>query len=214
MTKASFYLTLFLISTNLIQAQKIQPDIRSNENFITVNRQLSINKQENNPIIYLNAKQGPGIAWIKDIDFSFGTIEFDIKGKNIPQECFIGLAYHGLNDSTYDAIYFRPFNFNAKDTLSHSHAIQYISMPKYDWYNLRKTFKGIFENSLNQNIDPDAWFHVKINLTAGHTSVYVNNNPAPCLTLRPLNKNSHGKLGFWVGNGSDGYFSNVYLEKN
>ncbi len=54
-----------------------------------------------------------GIAWINDIRFSDGIIEFDVKGKNVLQQSFVGFAFHGSNDSTYDAVYFRPFNFKS-----------------------------------------------------------------------------------------------------
>ncbi len=38
-----------------------------------------------------------------------------MRGKNVFQKSFIGIAFHGQDDKTYDAVYCRPFNFIAKD---------------------------------------------------------------------------------------------------
>ncbi len=83
----------------------------------------------NDSTIHLNEAPGAGIAWIKNKQFASGTIEFDVKGKNVLQQSFVGIAFHGVNDSTYDAIYFRPFNFQVlklieEDTLCN------ISLPE------------------------------------------------------------------------------------
>jgi len=69
---------------------------------------------------------------LKNILFSNGTIEFDVKGKDVQGQSFVGLAFHGLDNSTYDAIYLRPFNFRTEDKLRKIHAVQYISHPVYN----------------------------------------------------------------------------------
>ncbi|HTN37554.1 MAG TPA: hypothetical protein VL053_10800 [Arachidicoccus sp.] len=150
---------------------------------------------------------------MKNVNFSFGTIEFDLKGKNVPQASFVGFAYHGLNDSTFDAIYFRPFNFRSTNKNSKNHCVEYISMPKYDWFNLRHLFKDEFESGLNVMIDPDSWIHTKIEITEKSVSVFVAGNPTPTLVVKPLNKIDKGRVGFWVGNGSDGSFSNLTIDE-
>jgi hypothetical protein len=41
--------------------------------------------------------------------------------------------------------------------------------------------------------------------------VYVNGNPEPCLSIDKLNDRKTGKIGLWVGNGSDGDFANLQI---
>ena len=73
--------------------------------WIAFNREVKIENE-----IHLNAKRGSGLLYIKDSDFSNGKIELELKGKNEKGRSFVGIAFHGQNDSTYEAIYFRPFN--------------------------------------------------------------------------------------------------------
>src|ERR1700753_392814 len=66
-------------------------------------------------VIHMNEAPGDGVAWIKGQSFTEGTIEVDIRGKDVFQQSFVGMAYHGSNDSTFEAVYFRPFNFHSAD---------------------------------------------------------------------------------------------------
>ncbi len=43
--------------------------------------------------------------------FRNGTIECDIREKDVQGQSFVGITFHGVDSTTYDAIYFRPFNF-------------------------------------------------------------------------------------------------------
>src|SRR6202035_5510356 len=87
--------------------------------------------------VHLNEAENPGIAWITGQEFTYGVIELDVKGKDPFQQSFVGIAFHGLNDSTYEAIYFRHFNFQSTDAVRKAHAVQYIADPQYDWPKLR-----------------------------------------------------------------------------
>jgi hypothetical protein len=57
--------------------------------------------------VHVNEAGGPGIAWITGQEFNYGVLEFDVKGKDAFQQSFVGIAFHGLNETTYEAIYFR-----------------------------------------------------------------------------------------------------------
>ena len=74
--------------------------------------------------VHLSAKAGNGLAWIDGSDFAEGTIEVDIRGRDVPQQSFVGIAFHGKDDTTYEAVYLRPFNFRATDPVRHDHAVQ------------------------------------------------------------------------------------------
>ncbi len=161
--------------------------------------------------IKLDEKVGEGVVWLKDVTFSNGTIEIDLRGKDVPQGSFIGMAFHAVNDSTFDGIYFRPFNFQAKDSIRKIHAVQYISHPDFTWKKLREERNGIFEKGLVNPPDPNVWFHARIEVKDNSVYVYVNDDKSPSLTVTKLNARKSGKLGIWVGAGSGGDFANLVI---
>ncbi|HXL58555.1 MAG TPA: hypothetical protein VN958_19970, partial [Chitinophagaceae bacterium] len=179
-----------------------------------VNREISVSATDHEKVIvHLNSRPNDGVEWINNVTFEKGVIEFDAKGKNILQQSFVGIAFHGLNDSTFDAVYFRPFNFQSPDPARKSHSVQYISLPQYDWSVLRQKYPGKYENALLNAIDPESWFHAKVVVGAGNITVYVNDDKTPSLIVKPLTDRRTGKIGFWVGNNSDGDFSSLEIIK-
>ncbi|WP_316826148.1 hypothetical protein [Pedobacter miscanthi] len=166
-----------------------------------------------NKTVYISAKPGPGVVWIKNADFETGTIDFDIKGKDVLQESFVGFAFSGVNDSTYQAVYFRPFNFLAADPVRKKHAVQYISLPDDDWPYLRENFPDKYESAIASKIDPNNWFHVTLEIKNNLISVFVQNDTKVCMAIIPLNKVQQGKIGFWAGNESDGFYKNLEVKK-
>ena len=182
-------------------------------NFQTVNRHISVSaNKQGKAVIHLDAKPGVGVAWIKDLNFRTGIIEFDVKGKDVLQESFVGIAFHGTNDSTYEGVYFRPFSFQAIDANRKKHAVQYISLPKFDWSYLRDTYPDKYEHTVLNAVNPDSWFHVKIIVGENKVQAFINSDA--CLSVIPLTHMQSGKIGFWVGNNSDGDFSNLMLTTN
>ena len=202
-------------SSSLAQQKIITADLSDKSKLQTVNRNATLSKDtQGKTIIHLDAKPGPGVVWITGLDFTTGTIEFDVKGKDVLQQSFVGIAFHGVNDSTYEGVYFRPFNFQAEDPVRKKHAIQYISLPKYDWPYLRETYPDKYEHALLSVVDPNNWFHVKISVENNIIKAFVNSETQECLSVGPLTHISSGKIGFWVGNNSDGDFSNLVIKHN
>jgi hypothetical protein len=125
------------------------------------------------------------------------------------QQSFVGFAFHGENDSTYEAIYFRPFNFRSADPVRKGHAVQYIAPPLYDWPVLRGKYPNKYEQPVSPVPDPNDWFHARINITSGKIEVFVNGNTSPSLVVGPLVQRTGRLTGFWVGNGSEGDWRNL-----
>jgi len=194
-----------------IGQKSVKPDITNIKNLTVVNRAVAVSKEAGKVIVHLNSTAGDGIAWINNTNFEKGVIEFDVKGKNILQQSFVGIAFHGADDRTFDAVYFRPFNFQSPDQVRKSHSVQYVSMPQYDWSLLRENYPGKYENVLVSTIDPVSWFHAKVVVEADKITVYVNNDAKPSLVVSPLAKRATGKIGFWVGNNSDGDFADLSI---
>jgi hypothetical protein len=65
------------------------------------------------------------VVWIEGLAFATGTIELDVRGKDVQSQSFLGIAIGGADDSTYESVFLRPFNFRASDPLRRMHAIQY-----------------------------------------------------------------------------------------
>jgi hypothetical protein len=174
-------------------------------------RSISLSDGKEHKAIKLEERDHEGIAWLNGIKFSSGTIDLDLKGKDVLQQSFIGIAFHGVNDSTYDAVYFRPFNFHATDPIRKIHAVQYVSQPEFPWNRLREERNGVFEKALVAPPDPNNWFHTRIEVKENTITVYVNDDKVPSLTVQKLNNRKDGNIGIWVGNGSGGEFANLEI---
>jgi len=116
-----------------------------------------------------------------------------------------------VNENTYDAVYFRPFNFVADNELSRSHMVQYISHPDYTWNRLREEHTGVYENTIANPPDPNEFFRARIVVAKPEVRVYVGDATEPCLVVNELTDRVGGRVGVWVGNGSDGSFANLVV---
>jgi len=161
--------------------------------------------------VRLSESSGEGVAYLQGMEFANGTIEFDVRGKDVQQQSFVGVAFHGVDGTTYDAIYFRPFNFRAVDPARRSHAVQYISHPSYTWQKLRAEQPGKYEQAVNPAPDPNAWFHVRVVVASPKVSVFVGDAKQPSLVVDQLSDRKKGWVGLWVGNTSGGDFANFKI---
>ncbi len=175
-----------------------------------VNRTLSI--YEKHPeAVEMNAGEGDGLAVLKELTFETGTIEVELLGENNPGRSFIGIAFNIQDDETFEAIYFRPFNFVATEQARKDHMVQYIHHPVYTWYKLREERTMEFENEIPAPPDPDAWFKAIIKVSEKHVAVFMDEGAEPVLKVERLTTLKSQKLGLWVGNGSSGRFRNLVL---
>lgn len=171
----------------------------------------SISPGEDAGSVHLNKRNDGGIAWMIGKKFKYGIIEFDAKGKDDYQASFVGLAFHGVNDTIYECVYFRPFNFRATDPGRQGHAVQYVALPHFDWSTLRDKRPGEFEQPISPAPDPFSWFHVRITVASKNISVYVNGAKTASLNVEPLMQTDGEQIGYWVGNGSAGDWKNFRI---
>lgn len=206
-----YFLSILVCLSNILnlfaQQKTVTPDlskIADSKTWATINRTSSFKDA-----LFLDAKEGDGLVRLNDFSFENGTIELDIKGKDEQGRSFVGVAFHGLNDSTYDAVYFRAFNFKNPERSNHS--VQYISEPVYTWSKLRNEHPNQYENTVKPVPSPNDWFHATIVVEFPSVKVYVNNSTEPSLAVNQLSTRKKGWLALWVGNGSDGYFKNLKI---
>lgn len=204
----SFIIFQFLIgSLAVAQVKTLEPDLSK----INDTGKWTLHNREivKGDVVHLNGQPGDGLLWLNDAIIKDFKIEVDIKGIDERGRSFVGIAFHILNDSTFDAIYFRPFNFKSPERNSHS--VQYISHPKNTWYFLRENFPEKYENPVTPVPDPTGWFHATIEVTYPEVKVFVNNSEKASLVVEQLSSRKQGLIGFWVGNNSEGWFKNLKI---
>jgi len=194
--------------------QILSPDltkIAGQEGWTLKNRKIITTPLPTSGEIKFNAELINGCAWFEELAFFNGIIECEVKGRTLQGASFVGIAFRGEDEENYDAVYFRPFNFRSPDDLRRAHSVQYISHPLYTWRYLRTAFPGKYENSLINPPDPEQFFHIKIVLKDSKITVFFNRSETPCLEITSITPRKKGKIGLWMGYGSDGSFKNLKI---
>jgi hypothetical protein len=146
-----------------------------------------------------------GLVWIHGIDFSEGIIEFEL---NIT-ESLAGIAYHGQNDHTYEAVYFNFYQSKKEQ----KHTVQYISHPRHTWSYLHKNKPGLFEKTIENLPAPGNWLPVKLEIRKEGVKIFKNQN-THTLAVPSLSDCSCGKLGLYLGENFGGSFRNILIQPN
>jgi len=164
--------------------------------------------------VHVSEKADNGVVWIEGRDFADGTIEVEVRGRDVMQRSFLGIAFHRKDDGIYEAVYLRPFNFRATDPARHQHAVQYMALPDYDWPKLREQFPEEFENPVDQALVPTDWVPLRIVVQGKTVKIFVGPSQTPALEARKLGTLEHGTVGLWTGNNSDGDFRNLRITES
>jgi hypothetical protein len=197
-----------------VQEKAFVPDlsqIADGKTWKIVGRKVTTLATDGKTVVRFDENSGFGIAWLPGDSYGNCAIEFDVRGKNVDQHSFVGVAFRGVDENTHDAVYFRPFNFRSADAARRSHSVQYVSHPGNTWKLLRDNHPGMFEKPVIPAPDPDSWFHVKVVIDSPKVSVFVNSATDPSLVVEQLNKRKRGWIGLWVGDGSGGDFANLNI---
>jgi hypothetical protein len=173
------------------------------------NRELTRIEERNG--LRLMGASGNGVAWVDGSDFRSGSIDVDIRGREDRNQLYVGVAFHRRDNDTYEAVYLRPFNFRIADPVRRQHAVQYISLPDFDWPRLREDFPEEFENPVDPSIEPTGWVRLRVVVEGDRVKAYVGPAAAAALDVRKLGRLDGGQVGLWVGNGSGGDFANLVI---
>jgi hypothetical protein len=151
-----------------------------------------------------------GLALADGVEFTTGAIEVDLKGKDAKQRSFLGVAFNVSDPKTFEAVYFRPFNFKAGGEYK-GRAVQYIAWPEHTWEKLRKGRPGKFEGPVSPVPDPDRWFHARIEVGEKQVRVYVEGSKEPCLVVDRLAEGGKGRpVGLFVDS-ADGLYAGLKI---
>jgi hypothetical protein len=163
---------------------------------------VTVSSKDGSPAIEFNPPQDQAqIIWLDGFSFTNGVIEFDVRGRSAPpQSSFVGVAFRVADAKTYDAVYFRPFNYRAADPVNRAHAVQYISLPAFPWRRLRTEKPGQYEKGIEPAPDGDAWLHARIVIARPKIRVFVNGAAEPSLVVDELSDRTGGSVGLWCTN--------------
>jgi glyoxylase-like metal-dependent hydrolase (beta-lactamase superfamily II) len=175
------------------------------------NRTVTAAREGDRTVVRLNARVGDGGVLLEGVQLGDGVIDVELQGKDVAQQSFLGIAFHVVDWTTLEAVYFRPFNFRAPDAERRSHAVQYVSHPADTWQRLRAERPGQFEHAIDPPPAPNDWFRARIVLAKSRVEVFVNGATTPCLSVEDLGSQPSGGVALFVGNGSDGAFANLTI---
>ena len=193
--------------------------------FAAVNSSMSIEKFMGKDVVKVikdpavTEFDAPTFAKLNGIEFKNGTIEVEVLSRllsNAPESArgFIGVAFR-INDSNskFECIYIRPTNGRASDQLRRNHSTQYFSFPDYKFERLRKEAPGVYESYAD--IGLNEWIKLRIVVKESHADFFVNDSKQPSLVVNDLKHgdNAPGAIGLWVDVGTEGFFSDLRIQK-
>ncbi len=191
-------LMLFCCSFFFANAQKkVQYNLAEllDKNVLIIDTSNHARKIEDNQ--YPNAISLQKIAWLKEVSFNQGTIDIDLRGKDVFLQSFLGIAFHAVDSNHYELVYFRPFNFQYPDTARRRWSLQYMEMPDYPFNKLRQEHPLVYENSIVPPPKADEWFHAAIVVDEDSIKVFVNHAAIPSLQIKRLINRNDGMIGLW-----------------
>lgn len=212
MKRLNIHLTIFLFISGLYtNAQGIHYNLQ---------QMLKENKIATIPAYETRALTGEkpdaittkGIVWLKGIDFTGGTVDIDLRGKDVFLQSFLGIVFFGTDTSHCNIIYFRPFNFRHTDSARWKWSLAYMQIPDFNYARLRKEHPGVYENRIVPPPVASDWFHATIVISSHHATVYVNHNENPSLDVSLLDGRSDGLFGLY-SDGLTNDFANLTITK-
>ncbi len=162
----------------------------------------------------------PTFVKLKGIEFKNGTIEVKVLSRllsNAPESArgFIGIAFRiSDSNSKFESIYIRPTNGRADNQLRRNRSVQYFSFPDFKFDRLRKEAPGEYESYADMGLNE--WIKLKIVVKDTRATLFINDSKQPCLVVNDLKHGagSAGAIGLWVDVGTEGYFSDLSIQRD
>jgi hypothetical protein len=160
----------------------------------------------------------PQIAVIEGLEFANGVIQAEIAGAPAPgagegARGFVGIAFRVQQDAkTHDAFYLRPTNGRAEDQERRNHAVQYVSLPDWPWFRLRKEAPSRYESYVD--LEPGVWTKIRVEVRGEHARLYVHGQEQPTLIVNDLKSGANGKgaVALWIDRGTVAHFRDLRVE--
>jgi hypothetical protein len=143
-----------------------------------------------------------GAAYLKDVAFTNGIIEFDINfGK---QRGFMGVMFRMADKANYEEFYLRPHQSGNPDALQYTPVDN--TLAAWQLYH-GEGYSAAFPYTF------DAWMHVKLVIAGDQGEVYINNSENPVLFMHDLKRETKaGTIGIKTL-GENGRYANFSFTK-
>lgn len=142
------------------------------------------------------------------------TIAAELNGKSGPDaRGFAGILFHhSATDGSYEAVYLRMTNGMLNDPAPppprNERAIQYVAHPDFHFPVSREKFPGKYEKAAP--VKPGSSHLLRLDIDGSRLSAFVDGKLV--LSLDDLRfANRKGKVGFWIGDGTRAYFSDLKI---
>ncbi|BAV05053.1 hypothetical protein SAMN05421788_115108 [Filimonas lacunae] len=161
----------------------------------------------------------PTYVKIKGVELKNGVIEFELLSRLLPGASdsargFIGIAFRIAQDNKqFESFYLRPANARVLNQIRRNHSTQYFSYPDYKFDRLRREAPEKYESYADMELDK--WIRVKVFIQNAQAMLYLNGQLQPALVVNDLKLGGDvaGGIGFWVENGTEGFFRNLSVSK-
>lgn len=152
-------------------------------------------------------------------NFYEGTIDVNIAAErnrhasNLTRG-FAGIAFRKQSSNQYELVYLRVTNGQLNRIKPPGEridrAVQYVSLPQWDFDTLRTQFPGKYE--AGAKIAEKRWNHLR--LLVKNSTITASIDGQVVLNKIPLlGINLTGSIAYWVGDGTDAYFSNLRIHE-
>ena len=163
------------------------------------------------------------LAVVAGTDFHNGIIEVELNGSISPNASrltkmfsrgFIGVCFRIADDvKSFECLYLRPENGLSvtDDETRRNHAVQYISIPGWDFARFREEAPEQYENPAP--VMPDTWHTIRIEVEGAMAKIFVDDGAEPVLVVNDLKlgADSRGAVGLWAGPGTYAFFRNLTI---
>lgn len=153
-------------------------------------------------------------------DFKNGIIEVKALSKLLEDapdfaRGFIGVAFRiDESNSKFECLYIRPTNGRAEEQLRRNASTQYFSYPDFKFDRLRKESPGKYESYADMGLNE--WIDIRVEVKNEKAKLYLNGSKYPVLIVNDLKHgaDASGGIGLWVDVGTEGYFTDLRVEKD
>jgi len=139
-----------------------------------------------------------GIAYLKDVDFTDGIIEFDVAFSE--KRGFHGGVFRMLDNVNFEEFYLRSHQSGNPDALQYS--------PVFNGMSAWQLYHGDGYSGV-ANFSFDKWMHIKLIVSGNSAELYIDNNDRPVLLMSDLKREPKpGKVGIKTPRFSPGHYAN------
>lgn len=160
-----------------------------------------------------------GIAWLKEVEFKNGIIEFDVYMEK--RRSFSGILFRLEDRLNYEEIYLRPHLDGMPDAMQYTPVNNGLAA----WQLYHDQGRAILNGKIGWEVESKGgynaifhypygrWFHLKLIVSGTRADLYLDNQTEPVLQIRELKRGvSIGSIGIKSSRGAT-YFANFSYQK-